>query len=42
MSAGPGPHHGVGAGLARTKLQVAITTRLSRFPDLRLAVPIAW
>lgn len=36
---GHGPHHCVGAQLARMELQVAIGTLLERFPKLRLAVP---
>jgi cytochrome P450 len=35
---GHGPHHCVGAPLARMDLQVALTALLERFPDLRLAV----
>jgi len=42
---GFGPHHCIGAQLARMDLQVTIGTLLRRFPDLRLAVPaedIVW
>jgi cytochrome P450 len=35
---GHGPHHCVGAPLARMDLQVGLATLLERFPDLRLAV----
>lgn len=36
---GGGPHHCLGAHLARIELQVAIGSLVTRFPDLRLAVP---
>jgi cytochrome P450 len=36
---GHGPHHCVGAQLARLELQVAIGALIRRLPDLRLAVP---
>ena len=36
---GHGAHFCLGAHLARLELQVAITSLLARFPDLRLAVP---
>lgn len=36
---GHGPHHCLGAPLARMELQVALRTLLTRLPDLRLAVP---
>ena len=36
---GHGAHFCLGAHLARVELQVAISTLLERFPDLRLAVP---
>jgi cytochrome P450 len=36
---GYGAHHCIGAQLARMELQVAVGTLLSRFPELRLAVP---
>ncbi|WP_346095713.1 cytochrome P450 [Streptomyces olivaceiscleroticus] len=39
MTFGYGAHHCLGAHLARMTLQTAIGTLLSRFPDLRLAVP---
>jgi cytochrome P450 len=38
---GYGPHHCVGAALARLELQIALSTLLARFPTLRLAVPAA-
>lgn len=36
---GHGPHHCLGAQLARMELQVALRTLLERLPGLRLAVP---
>ncbi|WP_163510896.1 cytochrome P450 [Fodinicola acaciae] len=36
---GHGPHHCLGAPLARMELQVALRTLLTRLPGLRLAVP---
>ncbi|MFI9723700.1 cytochrome P450 [Streptomyces sp. NPDC052396] len=39
MTFGHGSHHCLGAHLARMELQIAIGTLLSRFPELRLAVP---
>ncbi|MEJ3747390.1 cytochrome P450 [Actinomycetes bacterium KLBMP 9797] len=39
MGFGHGPHHCVGAQLARMELQVAIAALVERFPALRLAVP---
>ncbi len=39
MAFGHGPHHCVGAALARLELQIALGTLLTRFPTLRLAVP---
>lgn len=39
MTFGYGSHHCLGAHLARMVLQVSIGTLLTRFPDLRLAVP---
>nr|WP_323847482.1 cytochrome P450 [Allosaccharopolyspora coralli] len=36
---GHGPHHCLGAHLARVELQVAVRTLLERLPGLRLAVP---
>lgn len=37
---GHGPHHCLGAQLARMELEIAFTSLLGRFPDLRLAVPV--
>jgi len=39
LAFGHGPHHCVGAALARLELQIALGTLLARFPTLRLAVP---
>ncbi|HEX8869431.1 MAG TPA: cytochrome P450 [Lentzea sp.] len=39
---GFGPHHCIGAQLARMELQVALTTLLARFPGLRLAGEVPW
>ncbi|MEV4442293.1 cytochrome P450 [Streptomyces sp. NPDC049577] len=39
MTFGYGMHHCLGAHLARMELQTAIGTLLTRFPELRLAVP---
>jgi cytochrome P450 len=39
MTFGYGSHHCLGAHMARMVLQVAIGTLLTRFPELRLAVP---
>ncbi|GAA5214967.1 cytochrome P450 [Streptomyces thinghirensis] len=39
LAFGHGPHHCVGAQLARLELQLAIETLLRRLPGLRLAVP---
>jgi len=36
---GHGAHHCLGAQLARMELQVALSSIVSHFPDLRLAVP---
>ncbi|WNV86272.1 cytochrome P450 [Umezawaea sp. Da 62-37] len=36
---GHGPHHCLGAALARMEMQIAMETLLDRFPDLRIAVP---
>ncbi|MFE9661136.1 cytochrome P450 [Streptomyces sp. NPDC005955] len=38
LSFGHGPHHCMGAMLARMESEVMVSTLLSRFPDLRLAV----
>ncbi|MEC4020189.1 cytochrome P450 [Streptomyces sp. H27-D2] len=40
MTFGYGTHHCLGAHLARMELQVAIGTLFTRFPELRLAVPL--
>ena len=37
---GYGPHHCLGAQLARVELQVVIASLVRRFPSLRLAVPV--
>jgi len=37
---GHGPHHCLGAQLARLEMDVAFTSLLAAFPDLRLAVPV--
>ncbi|ATW47931.1 cytochrome P450 [Streptomyces peucetius subsp. caesius ATCC 27952] len=42
---GAGPHHCLGAQLARVELQITLTTLFRRYPRLRLAVPeesLAW
>jgi nocardicin N-oxygenase len=39
LAFGHGPHHCVGAALARLELQIALGSLLARFPALRLAVP---
>ncbi|MFJ2212912.1 cytochrome P450 [Streptomyces sp. NPDC101062] len=39
---GHGPHHCLGASLARMELQVALRTLLVRLPGLRLAGDIVW
>jgi cytochrome P450 len=45
LAFGHGPHHCLGAALARLEADVAFGRLLSRFPELRLAVPrreLAW
>ncbi|MFC3891043.1 cytochrome P450 [Lentzea rhizosphaerae] len=42
LTFGHGPHHCIGAQLARMDLQVALTAILGRFPDLRLAGDVEW
>ncbi|MEV6832883.1 cytochrome P450 [Amycolatopsis sp. NPDC051102] len=39
LAFGHGPHHCIGAQLARMDIQVALTALLTRLPALRLAVP---
>lgn len=39
LGLGHGPHYCVGAGLARLEGEIAFTTLLRRFPDMRLARP---
>nr|WP_243774858.1 cytochrome P450 [Actinomadura barringtoniae] len=39
LAFGYGPHHCLGAQLARIELQVALGALFERFPDLRIAVP---
>jgi cytochrome P450 len=39
LAFGHGPHHCLGASLARLEAEVAFSRLLTRFPDLRLAVP---
>jgi cytochrome P450 len=42
LTFGHGPHHCIGAQLARMDLQVALTAVLGRFPELRLAGDVEW
>ncbi|MFS8100713.1 cytochrome P450 [Lentzea alba] len=42
LTFGHGPHHCIGAQLARMDLQVALTAILRRFPELRLAEEVQW
>lgn len=42
LTFGHGPHHCIGAQLARMDLQVALTAILERFPGLRLAGDVPW
>lgn len=42
LTFGHGPHHCIGAQLARMDLQVALTAILERFPGLRLAEEVRW
>ncbi len=42
LTFGYGPHHCIGAQLARMDLQVALTAILERFPGLRLAGDVRW
>ncbi|GAA3671624.1 cytochrome P450 [Lentzea roselyniae] len=42
LTFGHGPHHCIGAQLARMDLQVALTAILERFPALRLAGDVPW
>ncbi|WP_086668708.1 cytochrome P450 [Lentzea kentuckyensis] len=42
LTFGHGPHHCIGAQLARMDLQVALTAILDRFPGLRLAEDVRW
>jgi cytochrome P450 len=39
LAFGYGVHQCIGQNLARTELQIALTTLARRLPDLRLAVP---
>lgn len=41
LAFGYGPHHCLGSALARLELQVVLGRILARFPQLRLAVPVA-
>ena len=40
LTFGHGPHHCIGAALARLELEVGLGTLFRRFPTLRLAVPL--
>jgi cytochrome P450 len=42
MAFGHGPHHCLGAPLARLEAQVALSLLLQRFPRLNLAGPLQW
>ncbi len=42
LAFGHGPHHCLGAPLARLETQVALTLLLRRFPSLALAGPLQW
>jgi cytochrome P450 len=42
LTFGHGPHHCIGAQLARMDVQVALTAILERFPGLRLAEEVRW
>ncbi|MGW6936514.1 cytochrome P450 [Lentzea sp. NPDC054927] len=42
LTFGHGPHHCIGAQLARMDVQVALTAILERFPALRLAGDVQW
>ncbi len=42
LAFGHGPHHCIGAQLARMDLQVALTAIFDRFPGLRLAEDVKW
>ncbi|NKE60782.1 cytochrome P450 [Lentzea sp. PSKA42] len=42
LTFGHGPHHCIGAQLARMDVQVALTAILGRFPGLRLADEVTW
>ncbi|MET8763045.1 cytochrome P450 [Lentzea sp. NPDC004782] len=42
LTFGHGPHHCIGAQLARMDVQIALTAILTRFPGLRLASDVRW